>query len=274
MDTSLQSDRDKQTWAIVRRLRRNATQHRDKAAPPGFIADGVGEVTTARVTEQVREIIHRHRKSFPEARLREVLLAGDARTDPELSSWGGAFASDLLAAFVRAARAAFRRGVEDGPPLDSRKRFHPATSLVLRNAPLNAAFQLLEEPISREVQEIVAQLWTMINHATADEWDVESILEAVRHYLFSLADRDIALKAWAMVYRHWHAGQHWIHEQAGARYKIWHVDDLADNCDSCLGNLDAGEIRIAEVFPSGHPHPMVHWRCQCWLEFTGMPRSR
>ena len=200
-----------------------------------------------------------------------LLASGDARSDPELAAWGNAFGTDLRAALLQAARASFRRGVEDGPAADTRTRAQ-LTSLANRDSPLDTAFQSLEAPVAREVQQIVAQLWTMINAATADDWDVESILEAVREYLFALADGRAARMAWNIVYRHWHAGQHWIHEQAGARFKIWHVDDLADYCDICLGNVDAGEIRIAETFPSGHPHPMVHWRCQCWLEVTGMPR--
>jgi hypothetical protein len=274
MDTSFQSSRRQRAWTIVRRLRQSSTQRRDKPAAPAFITDGVGEAMVARVTEQVREIVHRHREVFPGMRLREVLLAsGDARSDSELAAWSTAFTSELRAALTQAARASFRLGVEDGPGVDTQNRAHP-TSPVGRDSPLDTAFHKLEEPVAREVQEIVAQLWTMINAATADDWDVESILEAVRAYLFALADERAARMAWSVVYRHWHAGQHWIHEQTGSRFKIWHVDDLADNCDICLGNVDAGEIRIAETFPSGHLHPMVHWRCQCWLEFTGMPRRR
>lgn len=272
MDILLQSNRKQLAWAIVRRLRRTPTQCRSKSPAPAFLTDGVGEATAARVTEQVRAIVHRHRQGFPKARLREVLPAsGDARRDPELAAWGNSFGAELRAALNQAARASFRRGVADGSTVVARNCAQP-TSLACRDSPLDKAYQSLEEPLAREVQQIVARLWTMINAATADDWDAESIIEAVDEYLVTLADRRAARIAWDIVYRHWHAGQHWIHEQAGARFKIWHVDNLADNCDICLGNVDAGEIRIAEVFPSGHAHPMVHWRCQCWLEFTGMPR--
>lgn len=275
MDTSLQLNRKQRAWAIVRRLRRSPTRRRDTPPSPAFIADGVGEVTVARVAAQVREIVHRHREGFPMARLREVLLAsGDARSDPELAAWGNAFGTDLRAAFTSAARASFRRGVDDGPAIDSGRRAHPATPLAYRNVSQDSAFQSLEEPLAREVQLIVERLWTMINYATNDDWDVESIIEAVDDYLVTLADRRVARIAWDIVYRDWHAGQHWINELAGARFKIWHMHDLAENCEVCLGNVDAGEIRIAETFPSGHLHPMVHWRCQCWLEFTGMPYAQ
>lgn len=48
--------------------------------------------------------------------------------------------------------------------------------------------------------------------------------------------------------------------------KRWIVTRYPRNRDMCDDNMDAGELPIHHLFPSGHYHPPAHRNCACILQ--------